>query len=518
MARDDAYMDDEMLDEEMEPESAGGPSWLDSVQDQFGSAPWWVTSAIVHIILVLLTMLFVISVADEEVKDILLMDTVEKPPPPEVRSEHRTIEPSKVEVDLPEIVEHPVFVHEVIEDFTHMETENDMDDATSKGHEDAISDVPLGKTGVVAAIGVGGGGGGCFGRPTGGGRRKAALRAGGSLASESAVDAALRWLANHQEGDGSWSLSNHEGSFPDSGKPAVTGLALLAFLGAGHTETIGKYKQTVSRAVNYIISQQQGNGAIGNNNGPGSGWQVGGGYNHMIAGLALAEAYGMSRNSRTQSAAQKAIDYTVNVHQAPGSGWRYKPGMASDISVTGWGAMQLKSARIAGLNVSNSAFDGARSFVDSVSVAGRGEYGGRVAAYQSGKSPNAMTASMGAVCRIFLGDPKGSPDLEASANMMANNLPAWGKDVGDTGGCQFYYWYYGTMAMFQLGGSWWEAWNKNLRDLLVENQRRGGDADGSWDPVGARDGRRGGRAYSTAMGALCLEVYYRYLPVYKDRK
>ena len=57
-----------------------------------------------------------------------------------------------------------------------------------------------------------------------------------------------------------------------------------------------------------------------------------------------------------------------------------------------------------------------------------------------------------------------------------------------------------------------------MRDMLVKNQRRGGDADGSWDPVGARDGRRGGRAYTTAMGALCLEVYYRYLPVYGGKK
>ncbi len=249
-------------------------------------------------------------------------------------------------------------------------------------------------------------------------------------------------------------MRKHEGSFTESGKPAVTGLALLAFLGAGHTETIGKYKANVSRAVAYLVSRQQANGAIGENNGAGSGWAVGGGYNHMIAGLALAEAYGMSKNSRTGSAAQKAVDYTCNVHQIKGSGWRYKPGAAADVSVTGWGAMQLKSARIAGLKVPDSSFSGARSFVDSVSTSGGGKHGGGIAAYQPGRTPTPMTAALGMVCRIFLGETKGSANLSSAADLLAKNRPQWGTNVGDHGGNQFYYWYFGTMGMFQMGGSY----------------------------------------------------------------
>jgi hypothetical protein len=40
-----------------------------------------------------------------------------------------------------------------------------------------------------------------------------------------------------------------------------------------------------------------------------------------------------------------------------------------------------------------------------------------------------------------------------------------------------------------------------------------GDLAGSWDPKCIWGGY-GGRVYSTAMSALCLEVYYRFLPVY----
>jgi len=66
-----------------------------------------------------------------------------------------------------------------------------------------------------------------------------------------------------------------------------------------------------------------------------------------------------------------------------------------------------------------------------------------------------------------------------------------------------------------MGGDWWKQWNASLRDMLIQNQIKSNDpaTDGSWEPI--LDGKEGGRAYSTAMGCLCLEVYYRYLPMYK---
>ena len=78
-----------------------------------------------------------------------------------------------------------------------------------------------------------------------------------------------------------------------------------------------------------------------------------------------------------------------------------------------------------------------------------------------------------------------------------------------------YYWYYGTLAMFQYGGDRWQTWNESLRDLLVADQIRTGPMAGTWDPKGDEWGLHGGRMYSTAMATMCLEVYYRYLPLYK---
>ena len=63
--------------------------------------------------------------------------------------------------------------------------------------------------------------------------------------------------------------------------------------------------------------------------------------------------------------------------------------------------------------------------------------------------------------------------------------------------------------MFQIGGSKWREWNEAMIDALVKNQRVGGCEDGSWDPIGEW-GVAGGRVYNTAIGAMTLEVYYRF--------
>jgi hypothetical protein len=85
-----------------------------------------------------------------------------------------------------------------------------------------------------------------------------------------------------------------------------------------------------------------------------------------------------------------------------------------------------------------------------------------------------------------------------------------------TKGIDWYYLYYGTLTTFQMGKHYWGAWNPRLKKLLLPSQCKGGDKDGSWDPAGPWNGGAPicGRAWSTAVGALCLEVYYRYLPIH----
>jgi len=332
---------------------------------------------------------------------------------------------------------------------------------------------------------------------SGGGRLRACGKFGGSRASESAVNAALRWLARHQEPDGRWDARKHGGRRVD---PGVTGIAVLAFLGAGHTDRAGACRRNVEPAVRWLMDIQDEDGLIG------GGYSEGRGYNHAIGGLALAEAYGMARNPMVGRSAQKAIDYSINTAQKEYSGWRYRPGQDADLSVTAWYCQQLKSAKLGGLKVYGRGFAGTYRFLDEVTVRRGGAVG--QCRYRPREEPTTTMTAAGALCRLWMGARPWDELVAGAAGHLREHLPRWESD----GDVNFYYWYFGGLAMFQVGGAHWKAWNVAMRDMLVRWQRRGGDADGSWNPVGPWC-RTGGRVYSTAMGCLCLEVYYRYLPM-----
>jgi len=89
------------------------------------------------------------------------------------------------------------------------------------------------------------------------------------------------------------------------------------------------------------------------------------------------------------------------------------------------------------------------------------------------------------------------------------------QEMPGTGLVNHYYWYYATLALYQSGGDPWRRWNEALQKNLLAAQRLDGTWAGSWDPDPVW-GRCGGRVYSTALCTLCLEVYYRYLPLYVE--
>ena len=122
-----------------------------------------------------------------------------------------------------------------------------------------------------------------------------------------------------------------------------------------------------------------------------------------------------------------------------------------------------------------------------------------------------MTA-VGMLCRIFGGNMLGKLDEQAgmlgkSASLLRAKPPKWDKNAGTI---DFYYWYYGTFAMYQMGGEDWKVWREHLVKALVENQRTEGCEKGSWDPQYGPWGDSGGRVYSTALAALSIEAFYRY--------
>jgi len=266
---------------------------------------------------------------------------------------------------------------------------------------------------------------------------------------------------------------------------------VLSFLGAGHTPRAGKYKNNVKRGIKYLISRQATDGSIGSNL-----------WTRALASTALSETYGMSRNAEAGLAAQRAVKALAG--EIASSPWELQQGLAGD----GWPddasnltvvAMALKSAKVARLKVESAAF------VRLMALLGDLE----------SKQVTPLNAAATLLIRQYLGYARDDEQNIRDAETLIANLPRW-----ERGKLDYRYLFYGTHAMFQMGGKHWRRWNVVVRDMLIDHMEKGGANDGSFPPIGVC-GVEGGkpyggasRVYSTALGNMCLEVYYRYLPIY----
>jgi hypothetical protein len=337
---------------------------------------------------------------------------------------------------------------------------------------------------------------------------RAAAR-GGDERTEAAVQAALAWLAANQAADGRWSAAQHgagnerkvlgqdrggAGADADTG---ITGLALLAFLGAGETHYDGTYRKNVQRGLEFLIRQQASTGSLA-----GDAQLFAHMYCHGIAFLAVSEAYAMTGDPRLKPFVERAQQFTINAQIADG-GWRYKPGDAQgDMSQFGWQVMALRSAEMAGLPIPDASRRGMLRFLQTTAS---GEHGGK-SSYRAGHRPSRTMTAEATTCRFFLELEQHAGREREASTFMIEELPGQGP-------VNLYYWYYGTLAMYQMNDKQWEPWNDALKRELLRLQRSDGEWAGSWDTETVWGGY-GGRVYTTAMAALCLEVYYRYLPIY----
>ncbi|MEQ9408325.1 MAG: prenyltransferase/squalene oxidase repeat-containing protein [Fuerstiella sp.] len=411
-------------------------------------------------------------------------------------------------------------------------------------------------------------------------RKDAAVRFGGTAASEAAVELSLRWLSRMQADDGHWDAErfgagqvrvdengvprNYAGRDADTG---ITALVILSFLGAGYTHEDGRYALEVDRALDWLIRQQDAEGSLA-----GSAGHYARMYCHAMATYALAEALGMQDSMvpgpivepevfsagptvaavisggflapvgispqvllptsgvglsaqadhvawnlrrvddvTLRAALLRAITFTISQQDPDSGGWRYKFGQEGDVSMFGWQMMSLKSAEIAGVRINPAVRSRMIDFLNSVR---QGENGGLFGYRRSvridGRETEPVTPVMTAealFCQQMLGYPRDSVASREAVQYLLRNTPRLSQ-------LNFYYWYYGTLAMYQYGGKPWEDWNRVVRDTLVGEQRRDGEYAGSWDPNGPW-GQYGGRLYSTAIATLTLEVYYRLLPLYR---
>jgi hypothetical protein len=265
--------------------------------------------------------------------------------------------------------------------------------------------------------------------------------------------------------------------------------------------------------LRWLVAQQDSQGFLGGNSNKYARM-----YCHGMASIALGEAYGMTKDRTLREPLARAVQYIVAAQYPDGSwrytDWRHLPAgkRQADMSMFGWQLMALKSAKTAGLDVPESAFKKAVEFLlaigDDVKARRLSQFGG-LASYRvgPGEQPKPSMTAESLFCKQMLGIKRTNRASIEAVEYLLKNLPMRSKQ-------DLYYWYYGTLAMYHHGGDAWQRWNDALRDNLVADQRTDGDFAGSWNPRSPW-GDYGGRVFSTAISALCLEVYYRFLPLYQ---
>lgn len=371
----------------------------------------------------------------------------------------------------------------------------------------------------------------------GAGKRRAAAREfGGTAQSEQAVERSLRWLASVQSPDGHWDASDYgagqvekdeTGTNRDfAGREAdtgTTGLVVLCFLGAGYTHEQGPYTSVVERGLDWLLKQQAADGNLFGRAEPFAEM-----YCHAIATYAIAEAFAMLRSTppqpllsseravqpqrvteeRLRRGLTAAVRFIISRQDPNSGGWRYQPGQEGDLSMLGWQVMALKSAELGGLAIPIRVRSGIQAFLNRAAQGTAGGLYGYRPPVRPGVVVDPVTPAMTAealFCRQMLGLSGESPAVNEALNYLSSQLP-------EVAQMNFYYWYYGSLALHQHGGPAWKSWNERTRELLIAGQTTTGAFAGSWDPTDLWS-RYGGRLYSTTFATLTLEVYYRLLPL-----
>ena len=339
---------------------------------------------------------------------------------------------------------------------------------------------------------------------------------------EASVDAGLRWLASQQGPDG---------RFPSEpvAQPAITSFAIMAFLSRGHVPDHGRYGKQISKAIDFVLATQKRRGYFcllpltpGGTN-PNTGQTVH--YNHAIAGLMLGEVYGMTTGARSRKIAEalaiallyaREVQSRTKAHPSLHGGFRYgypdSPNASSDMSVTGWSLMFLRSARNAEFQVPKEYFDEGLDFVERCFVTEPDKREKGVFSYVPDGAPGgerrnvtlANTAS--AMLTLILGGRHDTDMIRAGT--------AWfeSRDYPRPWQNGFFYLasYYSSQAIAQVGGDTWKQIYPQIARNLIDEQ----SDDGSW-PLGTGHERNYGSTYTTSLAILALTPAYQLLPIFQ---
>jgi hypothetical protein len=307
---------------------------------------------------------------------------------------------------------------------------------------------------------------------------------------EQSIDRGLAFLALLQEKDGAW-LAN------GTTHPAVTSLAVMAFLSAGHVPGEGPYRVNVEKGIRWVLTQQRPDGIISATD-----WDEM--YQHAICTMMLCESAAMCDKKTAaliRPTLENAVKRIVESQRPAGlnkGGWRYRYGSDdADLSVSGWQILALRGARNLGFDVPAQSIDAAMQFVDKCRDPRSGGF-----AYMPGTQVTAACTATGILANELCGGRerhRSQEVMQAGAYLLRSPLTADENHY-------FYTAYYCSQAMFQLGGNYWHIHRRHMHKTLLDSQQ----ANGGW-----LTNKSLGPNYATSMALLALTVEYRLLPIYQ---
>ncbi len=320
---------------------------------------------------------------------------------------------------------------------------------------------------------------------------------GGNPLAEEAVEKGLEWLMATQNPDGSWTGKN---------KAAMTGFAVLAYLGRCETPLSEKYGESCLRGITWLVNLGMKTEGKLSTDLADKHWP----YEHSIATYAICEATTFCNQlginvPNLSDVAQKSTEVIlVNQHDRSG-GWDYSydtsGSRGGDTSIAAWHIQAMKAAHHTGLEFKgmSRAKNAALDYMEKMQNKSGG-FG-----YSSPKSPAGggtyFTMTGGGVLGLQMWGKENSSAVRKGAKYILENS----KFDYNSEDSNLYSHYYEAQAMMIRGGREWETYNAMFRDQLIGKQNE----NGSWKPNG---GKGYEEHYRNCLNILMLEVYYRFLP------
>jgi len=333
------------------------------------------------------------------------------------------------------------------------------------------------------------------------------------LAIRRAVRGGIRHLLSLQHANGSIHDRGHDTSMTSL---AIMAMASVGILPGDPSDEALAMRRAIDFVVNPIaparVARQDAQGYFGRSDGSRM-------YGHGITSLMLTEMAGMgaddAQDIRIRDAMEPAIRLILAAQAVKKSsinqgGWRYTPESTdSDLSVSVWQLMALRSAKNEGMAIPSEAIDQAvryleMSFTSPLEPDGSPRESPAGFSYTPGQSRPTFAMTAAGLLAMQVCGRYDSPQALSAADWLLQHPPKLDERFF------FYGTYYYAQAMHQRGGRHGEEAAEIVSQLLLPEQ----NADGSW--AGTRGEERNyGSAYATSLAVLSLSVTHHYLPIYQ---